>query len=122
MAVKEAKRCLTCAVCSECLECERACELRAIDHSMVPKQIELEVEAIAIRENPDAQLWDAEGAGSAVRRSGIFTIPSSPDGELSAASAISSRIMVALAQMHSPEREVHLITRETGEVANLTPV
>jgi len=116
MAEKEAKRCLNCAGCSECLECERACELNAIDHNMLAKQIELEVDAIAIRGNRDTQLWDVEGFGLATRRSGIYLIPSSPDGELSPASATASRIMVGLAKSHTSEKEHHRVTRDTGKM------
>jgi ferredoxin len=122
MAVKEAKRCLNCAGCSECLECERACELQAIDHNMIARQIELEVDAIAIRENPDAQLWDAEGSGLAIRHSGIYTIPSSPDGELSPASAIASRIMVDLVKRHTSDREYHPVTPDTVKKGILKPI
>ena len=122
MAIKEAKRCLNCAGCSECLECERACELDAIDHTMLPKQIVLEVEAIAVRENQDTELWDKEGVGLATRRPGIYMIPSSPDDGLSPASAIASRIMVDLAKGQTLESEFYQVTREAGKADRLKPI
>ncbi len=42
-ARREAQRCLNCGVCSECTACVQACEARAIDHTMQPEEIEIEV-------------------------------------------------------------------------------
>jgi len=104
-AIKEAQRCLNCATCCECLECERACELSAIDHCMTPTQIQLEADAIAIGKNLADQLWDSEVIGLSTRRSGIYQIPSSPEGVLYPASAIASRIMVDMAKRDISEKE-----------------
>ncbi len=47
-AVAEAERCLNCGICSECLQCVAACEAKAIDHSMVATEEELEVGAVVV--------------------------------------------------------------------------
>jgi heterodisulfide reductase subunit A-like polyferredoxin len=47
-AIAEAGRCLSCGVCSECLECVKACEADAIDHDMVPREIEVPVGSVII--------------------------------------------------------------------------
>ncbi len=47
-AVFEAGRCLNCGVCSECMECVRACEAKAIDHSMKEEHIEVKVGSIIL--------------------------------------------------------------------------
>jgi heterodisulfide reductase subunit A len=47
-AVEEASRCLSCPGCCECLTCETACEVKAIDHSMVDKFEEVDVGAIVV--------------------------------------------------------------------------
>jgi heterodisulfide reductase subunit A-like polyferredoxin len=47
-AMLEAERCLSCGICSECLECVKACEADAIDHEMVPKEIEVPVGSVII--------------------------------------------------------------------------
>ncbi|MCE5336101.1 MAG: FAD-dependent oxidoreductase [Desulfobacteraceae bacterium] len=44
----ESGRCLNCAVCSECMECERACERQAVDHSMKPEELQLDVGSIIL--------------------------------------------------------------------------
>ncbi|MBE0409614.1 MAG: FAD-dependent oxidoreductase [Anaerolineales bacterium] len=56
-ARKEANRCLQCGVCSECLACVYACEVDAIDHSMRPEEIQLEVGAMILA--PGYQVYDA---------------------------------------------------------------
>ncbi len=116
MAVKEAKRCLNCAGCSTCLECQRACELRAIDHSAKAELVELEVDAIVATENPvpkhaSFKLKDDTGeAGSqtANRRPGVYWLPPSQEGSaaLSEASAIAARVMVDMALRPSDPIEV----------------
>jgi len=119
VAVKEAKRCLSCAGCGECLECELACELEAIEHDAIPKQIEIEVGAIAIGGNPDiqqnVQMWDTEGMDLADRRSGIYLIQASPEAPLSPASAVASKIMVDLAKCPQSEKEHYRVIEETNE-------
>jgi len=128
MAVKEAQRCLNCAVCSECLECERACELKAIDHNEIPKQIELEAGAIVVGKSPDTQqnipMWDTEGVGVglAARGSGIYLIPSLPDTGLSPASAVASRVMADLAKYLQLGRESAQVTRETSKTDVFKPI
>ncbi len=47
-AVQEASSCLNCGVCSECMECVRACQRGAIDHSMQPEDVELQVGSIIL--------------------------------------------------------------------------
>ncbi len=47
-AVAEAERCLNCAICSLCMECVRACQAKAINHSMEEQILELEVGAIVV--------------------------------------------------------------------------
>ncbi|MGM0423695.1 MAG: FAD-dependent oxidoreductase [Thermodesulfobacteriota bacterium] len=47
-AVKEAQRCLNCGVCSECMECVRACGPNAIDHSMQPEDLQVNVGSIIL--------------------------------------------------------------------------
>ena len=39
----ESRRCLNCGVCSECMACVKACEPKAVDHTMVPEEREIEV-------------------------------------------------------------------------------
>lgn len=56
-AQKEAERCLNCAVCSECLQCVDACVAKAIDHSMVDEDIELNVGAVIL--SPGYETFDA---------------------------------------------------------------
>ncbi|MEK7993639.1 MAG: FAD-dependent oxidoreductase, partial [Planctomycetota bacterium] len=47
-AKAEAERCLNCALCSECGECVRACEQKAIDHTMTEQMIELEAGSVVL--------------------------------------------------------------------------
>ncbi len=47
-AQQEALRCLNCGICSECMECVRVCEAKAIDHTMVPRELEVEVGSIIL--------------------------------------------------------------------------
>ncbi len=47
-AVAEAERCLNCAICCLCMECVRACQAKAVDHSMQEQTLELEVGAIIV--------------------------------------------------------------------------
>lgn len=47
-AVREASRCLNCGVCVECLECVRACEPKAVDHSMLPQTIQVQVGQVLV--------------------------------------------------------------------------
>ncbi len=47
-AMAEAAKCLNCGVCSECMECVRACERSAIDHSMAPEELEIQVGSIIL--------------------------------------------------------------------------
>ena len=47
-AQREAARCLNCGVCSECMECVKACEAKAIDHSMLPEVMEVKVGSIIL--------------------------------------------------------------------------
>ncbi|MCF8081226.1 MAG: FAD-dependent oxidoreductase [Desulfobacterales bacterium] len=47
-AKTEAERCLNCGVCCECMECVRACEANAIDHTMVPEEVEVKVGSIIL--------------------------------------------------------------------------
>ncbi|MBW1722278.1 MAG: FAD-dependent oxidoreductase [Deltaproteobacteria bacterium] len=55
-ARREAGRCLNCGVCSECMECVRACEAKAIDHSMEGEDLEVNVGSIILATGYD--LWD----------------------------------------------------------------
>jgi len=121
MAVQEAKRCLNCAVCSECLECERACELKAIDHNEMPRQIELEAGAIVIGNSPDTQ-QDTEAIGPSARGPGIYLIPSSPDKGLSTASAVASRVMTKLAQYPQSDKDSAQVNQEISKTDILEPI
>jgi heterodisulfide reductase subunit A len=47
-AVAEAERCLECGICSECYQCVEVCEAKAIDHSMLPEEREIEVGTIIV--------------------------------------------------------------------------
>jgi heterodisulfide reductase subunit A len=47
-ARREAHRCLNCGVCCECMECVRACEAKAIDHTMEPEIREIQVGSIVV--------------------------------------------------------------------------
>jgi heterodisulfide reductase subunit A len=47
-ALREAQRCLNCGVCCECMECVKACEAKAIDHSMAPETVEVKVGSIVL--------------------------------------------------------------------------
>ncbi|MBM3314802.1 FAD-dependent oxidoreductase, partial [candidate division WOR-3 bacterium] len=47
-AVAEAERCLNCGICSECYQCVVACEAKAIDHSQVAVEDEIEVGAVVL--------------------------------------------------------------------------
>lgn len=47
-AMAEAERCLNCALCSECGECVRACEQKAIDHSMTEQMVDLQVGSVLL--------------------------------------------------------------------------
>jgi heterodisulfide reductase subunit A len=47
-ARREAARCLNCGGCCECMECVKACEARAIDHTMRPQQTEVNVGSIIL--------------------------------------------------------------------------
>jgi len=47
-AVREASRCLNCGLCVECLECVRVCEPGAVDHSMIPESIQVQVGQILL--------------------------------------------------------------------------
>ncbi|MDE3088850.1 MAG: FAD-dependent oxidoreductase [Chloroflexota bacterium] len=60
-AVEEAKRCLACGVCSECLSCVTACGMKAIDHAMPPRTIQLDVGGIILAAGFD--LFEAQAMG-----------------------------------------------------------
>jgi heterodisulfide reductase subunit A-like polyferredoxin len=65
-AIAEAERCLSCGICSECLECVKACEADAIDHDMVPKEIEVPVGSVIIASGfdlSDAKIKSEYGYG-----------------------------------------------------------
>jgi len=47
-ALQEAQRCLNCQECCECMECVRACEAKAIDHTMTATFDEVEVGSIIL--------------------------------------------------------------------------
>jgi len=47
-AVAEAQRCLNCGICSECMQCVAACEAKAIDHTQVASEDEIEVGAVVL--------------------------------------------------------------------------
>jgi heterodisulfide reductase subunit A len=47
-ARREAARCLNCGVCCECMECVKACEAKAIDHTMQPEEVEVKVGSIIL--------------------------------------------------------------------------
>jgi heterodisulfide reductase subunit A len=44
----EAQRCLNCGICCECMACEGACEAKAIDHTMQPETLEVNVGSIIL--------------------------------------------------------------------------
>ncbi len=45
---KEAARCLNCGYCSECMQCVDACLADAVDHSMVAKDLTIDVGAVIL--------------------------------------------------------------------------
>jgi len=47
-ARKEAERCLNCGVCCECMACVQACEAKAIDHTMQPEEVQVNVGSIIL--------------------------------------------------------------------------
>jgi heterodisulfide reductase subunit A len=47
-AMDEANRCLNCGGCCECMECEKACEVKAVDHSMTTEEIKIETGAVIL--------------------------------------------------------------------------
>jgi heterodisulfide reductase subunit A len=47
-AQREAARCLNCGICCECMECVRACEAKAIDHSMKAEELQVKVGSIIL--------------------------------------------------------------------------
>jgi heterodisulfide reductase subunit A len=47
-ARSEAERCLNCGICCECMACEAACEAKAIDHTMQPETLEVNVGSIIL--------------------------------------------------------------------------
>jgi heterodisulfide reductase subunit A2 len=47
-ATLESERCLNCGVCCECMECVRACEAKAIDHTMEPEILEINVGSLIL--------------------------------------------------------------------------
>ncbi len=53
-ARREASRCLNCGVCCECMECVKACEAKAIDHSMQPQELEVKVGSVILATGYDA--------------------------------------------------------------------
>ena len=108
MAVKEAKRCLNCAVCSECMECERVCELNAIDHNLMHQRLKLEVDAVIATGNPST--WQA------AVRPGIYLIaPPSPNGDLSQASAVATKVMVDMTKYYPASTDGHKARSERSE-------
>ncbi|WP_031513019.1 NAD(P)-binding protein [Desulfofalx alkaliphila] len=56
-AQQEAERCLNCAVCSDCLQCVDVCVAKAIDHSMVDEEVEIDVGAVIL--SPGFETFDA---------------------------------------------------------------
>ena len=46
--ISEAQRCLNCGYCSECMECVNACLAGAVDHTMEPGTVDLDVGAIIL--------------------------------------------------------------------------
>jgi heterodisulfide reductase subunit A-like polyferredoxin len=128
MALKEAKRCLSCAGCSECLECERACELKAIEHNATPKQIDIEVGAIAVGGKQGMQQVEVlEGIDITDEHSGIYLVRTSADEQLSPASAAAGIIMADLAQYPefslSTEKisKTDALRQTSGEIGNVEP-
>jgi heterodisulfide reductase subunit A-like polyferredoxin len=47
-ARREAERCLDCGVCCECFQCVKACQANAVDHTMIPQEMTLEVGAVIL--------------------------------------------------------------------------
>ncbi len=47
-AIEEAARCINCGDCCRCMECVKVCEAAAIDHSMEPERVRLEVGSIIL--------------------------------------------------------------------------
>jgi heterodisulfide reductase subunit A-like polyferredoxin len=111
MAAREAQRCLNCAVCSNCRQCERACELNAIDHDMTARQWQLEVGAIVVSNGRQDKSVSLPSPSAELSSPGIYTIPSTSNGDLSPASAVASRVVTDLMKHHPLVRE-DVIVRE----------
>ena len=47
-AQQEASRCLNCGLCCECYQCVAACQAHAIDHTMKPELVELNVGSVVV--------------------------------------------------------------------------
>jgi len=47
-ARREAARCLNCGICCECMACVAACEAKAIDHTMQPEDLDVQVGSIIL--------------------------------------------------------------------------
>jgi heterodisulfide reductase subunit A-like polyferredoxin len=58
-AKAEAGRCLSCGICSECYQCLEACQAQAIDHTMQPQDLELNIGAVIMA--PGFVPFDARG-------------------------------------------------------------
>jgi NADPH-dependent glutamate synthase beta subunit-like oxidoreductase/NAD-dependent dihydropyrimidine dehydrogenase PreA subunit len=98
-AIAEAQRCLSCGPCSECLACEKVCEPGAIIHGQQEQLQELEVGAILLADEQEANLGALPSWASDLRkdnghdRQGIYQV--GPDDPL-AGSAVAAQVMVDL--------------------------
>ena len=58
-ALAEASRCLSCGICSECYQCLTVCQAGAINHEMLPQELELKVGAVIMA--PGFKTFDPDG-------------------------------------------------------------
>jgi NADPH-dependent glutamate synthase beta subunit-like oxidoreductase/Pyruvate/2-oxoacid:ferredoxin oxidoreductase delta subunit len=104
-AIAEAQRCLSCGPCSECLACEVVCEPGAIIHDQQEQLQELEVGAILVADEEEANLGAVLSGASDYQkedgndREGIYLVqPSDP----LAGSAAAAQVMIDLLTEQSP--------------------
>jgi len=103
LALRETERCLNCAVCCECLECVQTCELHAVDHQDIAKNLEIEADSIINMISPAQNILE-------IKKPGVYNIDYPGDGSLSSylaqVSAVALSVAIDLKLKETPETEV----------------